>query len=120
MCDRLPPQRIDARNKASLGHMAARAQAWVHEDRSEAQAAALVPDGQLAHEGVWAEDAVDAIRLEDWARLTPEDRFAQGAHAPAWPDLPTPQKTRPAPAWTSRLAAWLREAEQAPEGTTDA
>lgn len=107
MCDRLPPQRIDARNMASLGHMAARAQALADEERP-----GLAPlDGQ--GEGIEARlaEGAAAIRIEDWAEVRPEDRYVHGRHPPAWPDLPAPQEPAPTPDWARRLAAWLREAE---------
>lgn len=106
MCDRLPPQRIDARNMASLGHMAACAQALADEDGTDL----LLPDHAAAEAGP---PAAGAIR--DWSGVRPEERYAHGRHPPAWPDLPPPSGAAPAPAWTRRLAAWLRDAER-PDG----
>lgn len=105
MCDRLPPQRIDARTMASLGQMAARAQALADEG-----ADLLLPD---------AVDDADHLQgagsSRDWSDVRPEDRYAHGCHPPAWPDLAPLAGTAPAPAWARRLAAWLRDAER-PDG----
>lgn len=144
MCDRLPPQRIDARNMASLGQVAARAQALADDLADEPGMDVLLPALAACDEAPAAAAAntrqrVDrpndrlADRLGDpladrsWGRapqwsldrspdgsdLRPEDRHALGRHAPAWPDLLPAQDAVPAPAWTRRLAAWLRESDPA-------
>ena len=106
MCDRLPPQRIDARTMASLGQMAAHAQALADDLADEDGADALLPDaGHLTDP-----HALAPARIRDWSRMRPEERYAHGRHPPAWPDLAPPRQTAAAPAWACRLAAWLREA----------